>query len=209
VGGILKAVFGNTNDVEAFFDNHDDDNDNAKSINFYFSGGGELWISIVVNGWPKEDWEEVAADRDFDNEAMTQYLSTVLAAKYPNATVTFREVDFISSSSYGAIQNLVLGETAQREPEGSKEFRKLYKAVMTKMRAAGYEGNSFVFGAQVQEVMDGLSTLDIARVEYDTNVDGTLDKLIEVHRRTRKKPEPAEAFQDVIRQLGGYMEEDD
>jgi hypothetical protein len=208
VGGILKAVFGNTPDVEAFFDNHWDDNDNAHSIKFFFCGGGKLWIRIVVNGWPREHWEEVAADRDFNNEAMTHYLSRVLAAEYPNATVTFREAYFTSSSSYGAIQNLVLSETAQQEAEGSKEFRKVYKAVMTEMRAAGYEENSFVFGAEVQEVMDGMSKLGIA-LDYDTDADNIIDQIIEVHRRTRKKPEPAEAFLDVIRKVADSMEEDD
>lgn len=73
VGGMLKDFFGSA--AEGFFDAHEEDSDNAKAVNFYFDGAGKFWFSILVNGWPREEWEEVATDLDFDNEEMLQYLT--------------------------------------------------------------------------------------------------------------------------------------
>lgn len=137
MGGILKAVFGHNSTFEGFFDAHDDDNDTAKSVNFCFTGGSKLWLRLVVNGRPRRNWEEVAADEDNDFEETFRILTEDVAAEFPNATVTFKMVSFFLRSIGGAIQSLGIEEALQQEAEEGREYRAVYNAVVGRMREAG------------------------------------------------------------------------
>jgi hypothetical protein len=185
------------------------DNDMVKSVNFCFADGSKLWLRLVVDGWPRRNWEEVAADDDLHIGDTFGILTENVAAEFPNATVTFKRVSFFSDFVGGAIQSLGLEEALQQEAEESREYREVYNAVVGRMREAGYEGNSFVFLPQVQEVMDALLERGMVQRQYLN--DGTIDAMIQVHSQTRNNAELGErTFQDTIHDIiqigqGGMM----
>jgi hypothetical protein len=198
IGGIMKASFEHNSTFEGFFDADDDDSDTAKSVSFCFTG--QLWFGLVVNGWPRRNWERVAADEDNDPDETLRILTEDVATEFPNATVTFKEVQFFLSSIGGAIQSLEAEEVIQQQAEESGEIREVYNEVVTRMREAGYEGNSFVFLPQAQEVMDAL--MELGMVQRQHLADGTIDGIIQLHRQTRDNAELGErTFQDWIHDL--------
>jgi len=206
VGGIMKAVLGNDSVFDSMFDADDEDHDNGKCVNFYFAGGVNLWLRIIINGWPRERWEEVADDDDLDLREVFDYLTTTVAAEQPsNKMVSFREISFHLSTVRGAMQSLSVEETLQQESEENREFREVFIEVGTRMRAVGYEGTSFVFLPQLQEVVNALLDLGIAR--WEALNDGSIDRIINIHQNTRDNTEPGEGFQDVVRRMAETVED--
>lgn len=76
------------------------------------------WLSFAIHGWPREEWEAVIQENDLDPDNIVGFLVEDVAAQYPNATVEFREISFVSGKIGGALKRLL---TSRRKAEVREE----------------------------------------------------------------------------------------
>jgi hypothetical protein len=116
LGGADKAAFNNNNSnnnnaFETFLDQDERDHENGKVVSFCFAGSSSLWLTIMVDGWPRERWqatidEGIHAGEEFLFRQLIQN-DVATAAEEPPAAgkmVTFLEVEFAVRSVRGIIE---------------------------------------------------------------------------------------------------------
>jgi len=88
------------------------DIDTGHTINFLFGNQVKLWLSIVVHGWPRVEWEAyIRSDPEPKPVRLCSYLSGEVANNHPYATVEFKDVSFFTSDlTGGPIQKLLSPE---------------------------------------------------------------------------------------------------
>jgi len=108
------------------FDGYLSADDSAESetghvIHFCFGSDlTSLWLTIVVHGWPRVEWE-ACIRLNSDRGLICSYLSEEVANNHPYATVEFKDATFVISSLIGSpIQQLLSPErleqvTAERD----------------------------------------------------------------------------------------------
>ena len=78
------------------------------------------WLTILVHGWPREEWEAMMEARD-EPEDFVGFLVETVAAQYPDATVEFTDVCFVAKRVQGALKRLLpkrLNEAKRKREDG-------------------------------------------------------------------------------------------
>eukprot|EP00985_Skeletonema_marinoi_P032261 scaffold39084_cov200-Skeletonema_marinoi.AAC.7 len=68
-----------------------------------------IWLVILIHGWPREAWEAVIQEDDYDqdDQHVVHFLVENVAEQYPDATVEFKTVTFVTGSIHGALKRLL------------------------------------------------------------------------------------------------------
>jgi hypothetical protein len=152
------------------------DSENSKYINFCsYRSTYSLWLSVVVHGWPRQEWEAAITARNDENYRvdppdMIRYLVETVAAQNPNATVEFLDVSFKASHVHGAFKRLL--PPRRREPlrvvrrdaeslRNQPYFNLRLHFVAPAMRNRGNRNNASLFISQLNDVMEILKQLGI------------------------------------------------
>jgi len=66
------------------------------------------WLCFLIHGWPREEWEAVIQENDYqDEQHIIHFLVENVAEQYPDATVEFKDVTFAKRSIHGALKRLL------------------------------------------------------------------------------------------------------
>ena len=118
----------------------DDEGDEVK-VSFCFSPHS-IWLSVLIHGWPREEWEAfIRADIVGPDDTM-KYLVDTVATRYPDATVEFSDMNFVTKSIHGALKRLlppkrVMEVRAEREKHWSKNQSNSLRAQLLVARQEG------------------------------------------------------------------------
>ena len=153
---------------EGFFDADECDGDNAKAVSFCFCPN-TLWLTVLVHGWPREEWEAVVEGDRIDPEEVISFLVETVASRHPETTVEFKDISFTVKSINRALARLlpprrkeeVRAERDGRETEESQAYSDLFSFVGKTMRNLGNRSGMALFLRQMEEIMALLSDLDI------------------------------------------------
>ena len=119
-GGSDKASFNGHNDFEAFLDEDERDHENGKVVSFCFPGASLLWVTVMVDGWPRERWQ-ATIDELLNYDELFEHLVRTVATEAPTGKmVTFLAVDFLVSSVRGVINSLEFDPAAQADRQRSE-----------------------------------------------------------------------------------------
>jgi len=169
----LDDNFGNREDYEAFFDpDEESDTDNSKAVSFCIHS---LWLTLVVHGWPRAEWEAVIEADDLARDSIIEFLVETVAVNYPEATLEFKDVSFVVRSIPAALKRLlplkrkkeVETERDERNTEGNEAYSDLMEFSAITMRNRGNSDGSALFIPQLNEVMTILRRLGV----YEHNDD--------------------------------------
>ena len=64
-----------------------------------------IWVELAISGWPEEPDNEL-----FESEEIISYLVDNIATAYPETTVEFRRVGFVSKAIHGPLKRLLSPE---------------------------------------------------------------------------------------------------
>jgi len=172
-GGItlesLDDQLENRIEFDGYLDPDDDgDTDNSKYVSFCFPPN-TLWLGVVVQGWPRREWEAVVQADDLANEDMVDFLVNTVAEQHPEAVVEFISLAFTVNSVPGAIKRLlpptrreeVEADRLQRTTPENRAYSDLVYFVSSTMRNLGNQSGSALFIPQVDQIMEMLSDLNI------------------------------------------------
>ena len=66
------------------------------------------WLTFHIHGWPREEWEPIMRERDYDETRnFVSFLVDDVADQYQYATVEFKHVTFAARSIHGALKRLL------------------------------------------------------------------------------------------------------
>mmetsp|Transcript_18479 Transcript_18479/g.28046 ORF Transcript_18479/g.28046 Transcript_18479/m.28046 type:complete len:329 (-) Transcript_18479:211-1197(-) len=85
-----------------------------------------IWLVILIHGWPREAWEAVIQEDDYDqdDQHVVHFLVENVAEQYPDATVEFIAVTFAIRSIHGALKRL-LPPKRKEQVRADREKRKI------------------------------------------------------------------------------------
>jgi hypothetical protein len=83
----------------------DDEGDEVK-VSFCFSPHS-IWLSVLIHGWPREEWEAVIQEDNVGPDDTMEFLVDTVANQYPDATVEFSDMCFVTKSIHGALKRLL------------------------------------------------------------------------------------------------------
>jgi hypothetical protein len=142
LGGVLKAKFTGNSVFETFLDTDDRDYDHGKVVNFCFGGASSLWLTVRIDGWPRQSWQ-ATIDQGFGSDELLSHLVDDVAIENPNKTVHFLDVNFVVTSVSGVIQSLNLDPTMEEDAERRIRDDEPYLFFFLKMmKEAGIERRS-------------------------------------------------------------------
>ena len=130
------------------------------------------WLTCLIHGWPREEWEEAILVDDLDLDEIIPFLVEDVAAQYPDATIEFEKVTFTASSIHGALKRLLSSKRkvevradrdrriAERNPEGDA----LYEFVSRTMRERGNQASRALFVPQLYSILGFLGATGINRL---------------------------------------------
>jgi len=149
-----------------------------------------IWLVILIHGWPREAWEAVIQEDDYDqdDQHVVHFLVENVAEQYPDATVEFKTVAFVAGNIHGALKRLlppkrkeeVRADRDRRNAENDPEIDALYDFVARAMRERGNEANVALFAPQLNSIMGFLSAMGVDRL-------GVNDELIIVAIATHEQ----------------------
>jgi len=212
-GGItldsLDDELANRATYDGFFDPDDDaDGDNSKAVKFCFCPN-TLWLTIVVHGWPREEWEAVIAADNVNPDDVMSFLVETVASDHPEATVEFKDICFTVRTVHGALKRLlpqqrreeVRAERDGRDHEANRAQSELMHFIATAMRNQGNQNGSALFIPQLNEVMRILAELGIS--ELDNN-EAVITTIVVGYEQLGR-----DGMDEVIRRMqDGHMAED-
>ena len=114
-GGFPMATLDDTDSSNPFFEGWINGEDrrqgisgDACEVSFCFCPH-TIWLVILIHGWPREAWEAVIQEDDYDqdDQHVVHFLVENVAEQYPDATVEFKEVTFAIRSIHGALKRLL------------------------------------------------------------------------------------------------------
>eukprot|EP00980_Cylindrotheca_fusiformis_P017926 scaffold5688_cov104-Cylindrotheca_fusiformis.AAC.12 len=114
-GGFTIVSFGDV-DHQGWL-NDEDDGTEDKIVNFCFNP--TTWLTISIKGWPRRNWEHLMHEAPVDPDATLEYLVGDVARAFPNATVEFRSVSFVSASVHAVFKRML-------PPARRAEVRRMY-----------------------------------------------------------------------------------
>lgn len=117
----------------------------------------------------------------------------------PSSNSQFLKLELYCSEIRGAVQSLPREQAVGEEQGEDSEFEEVYEAILTRMREAGYEGTSFEFVPQVQEIVGAL--MELGSISREDLTNGNIDQIIELHQETRGVTAHGRRFEDIIRRL--------
>lgn len=138
------------------------------------------WLTIWIRGWPREEWEAKILADDLNPDDFVEYLVDEVAARYPDATVAFKEVSFVAKSVYGALKRLlpaarkaeVRGERARVLANQNPTLEEFVVFVSRELRDQGVDAGPELFLPQLQVVLGVLIAVGLQeKGENDENVD--------------------------------------
>mmetsp|Transcript_9796 Transcript_9796/g.19885 ORF Transcript_9796/g.19885 Transcript_9796/m.19885 type:complete len:334 (-) Transcript_9796:1714-2715(-) len=114
-GGFPMATLDDTDSSNPFFEGWINGEDrrqgisgDACEVSFCFCPH-TIWLVILIHGWPREAWEAVIQEDDYDqdDQHVVLFLVENVAEQYPDATVEFKKVTFAIRSIHGALKRLL------------------------------------------------------------------------------------------------------
>jgi hypothetical protein len=185
-----------------------DDEGDELTVSFCFSPHS-IWLRVLIHGWPREDWEVVIRADNVGPDDVMEFLVDTVAAQYPDATVEFTGMCFVTKTIRGALRRLlppkrvkeVRAERAENENRApNPEFEALYLFVARTMRDQGNTANSALFIPQISTI---LSFLD-----HNMGVDrlGVNDDLV-IQAITAHESNGSEGLQELLNNISASNEE--
>jgi hypothetical protein len=166
LGGVVHAAFINTNNAsfETSLDEDARDHENGKVVSFLFSGSSSLWLTVMVDGWPRERWQATIDEDIIDaEEPLLGHLVQTIATEAPtNKMVTFLEVDFFVNSVRGVIETLDFN--ADQDLEQRREELTFLEVILARMRTAGNDAGPPEISAQALAILSALARVGVRGV---------------------------------------------
>ena len=138
------------------------------------------WLTIWIRGWPREEWEAKIRADDLGADEFVDYLADEVATQYPDATVEFKDVSFVTCSVYGALKRLLPASRkaevrAERDKVQANQDPALMEFVVfvsRELRDQGIDAGPELFMPQMQVVLGVLLAVGLQeKGENDENVD--------------------------------------
>jgi hypothetical protein len=188
LGGAGQAAFNNiTGSFETYLDEDTRDNEDGKVVSFCFTGPTSLWLSVMVDGWPRERWQATIDEGIIDaEEPLLGHLVQTVATEAPTGKmVTFLEVDFFVSSVRGVIESLAIAPAAQADIQRRREELTFLEIILTRMRIAGNDAGPSDISAQALVILSALARVGVhgPGALYELSIDPLLQSQM---RRTRE-----------------------
>ena len=181
-GGFPVASFGDNHLNMQFFDGYVDGSTStgshgdeetpgdACSISFCFVPHS-TWVSLLIHGWPREEWEQVIQNNDIDGDNLHNFLVDDVAIQYPNATIEFTEIAFVTDSIHGALKRLLPSKRKKEVRADRDNMREagpdedLFYFIISTMRERGNDASGTIFLAQTTSVLGSLAAMGVERLE--------------------------------------------
>ena len=90
------------------------DGENSKAVSLCFAPNS-TWLTVVVIGWPRQNWEEVTQAGNVDPDHIISFLVDDVSNRYPEATVEFLDASFSTKIHSWSSQKI----TATKNKTGS------------------------------------------------------------------------------------------
>ena len=185
---------------EGFLDRYDHDSDTSKTVSFCFCPNS-TWLTIVVHGWPRESWQ---ADVEEDTVYTITELVKIVGTKFPDATIEFLEVSFVSGNFHAALKRMLppkrkTAVRAERDERG-RQWSQLVGHVAVTMQQQGNRNDSALY-----EVMDML-TRSFGIEEVTPENEELIENIIGIYQRCGRDTGRAEAvIQRTLDQMDDPM----
>lgn len=154
-----------------FGDKFNDDEGDEIAVSFCFSPH-TIWLSVLIHGWPREEWEAVIRADNIGPDDTMEFLVDTVATQYPDATVEFSDMCFVTGSIHGALKRLlppkrileVRAEREENENRANPGFEALFLFVVRTMRDQGNTANSALILPQLNTIMGFLGYMGVKRL---------------------------------------------
>lgn len=87
-----------------------DDTDTSKVVRVCFCPNS-TWLSLVVHGWPRQNWEAAVRGEQFDADGVISFLVDTIAPEFPEATVSFDHILMVERHIPVAFQRFLSPES--------------------------------------------------------------------------------------------------
>lgn len=160
LGGVCKAKFTDNSVFETLLDDDSRDYENGKAAHIYFCGSSNLWLGIMIDGWPRQGWQ-ATINEDLGPDELWSHLVQNVAVENPNKTVTFSSIRFVARNVSGVIQSLNRDPAIEEDDARRRDENAFLRLILRLMREAGNEENAFEIARQGQAMLSALHELGV------------------------------------------------